>query len=62
MGVVTFEYHARTETEIETMKNLLLAAVAAFGLVAAIVPAAHAQSTVAGDQQATRMQQTGTLR
>jgi hypothetical protein len=49
------------------MKNMILAAVAALGLTAAVVPAAanaasfHNGSTVAGDAQATRMQQTGTL-
>jgi hypothetical protein len=43
------------------MKNLLLAAIAAFGLAAAVMPAAHAQSSIAGDQQATRMQQTGAI-
>ena len=48
------------------MKNLILAAVAAFSLSAAILPAAnaaifHSNSTVAGDAQATRMQQTGSL-
>lgn len=41
------------------MKNLFLAALAAISLTAAIAPAANAQSTVAGDQKATRMQQTG---
>jgi hypothetical protein len=43
------------------MKNLLLAAVAAFSLTAAILPAANAASSVAGGAQATRMQQTGAL-
>lgn len=41
------------------MKNLTLAALAALSLSAAVVPAANAASTVAGDAQATRMQQTG---
>ena len=41
------------------MKNMILAAVAALSLTAAIVPAAQAASTVAGDAQATRLQQTG---
>jgi hypothetical protein len=41
------------------MKNLILAAIAALSLTAAIVPAAFAKSTVAGDSAATRMQQTG---
>jgi hypothetical protein len=41
------------------MKKLTLAAFAALSLTAAIVPAANAASTVAGDAQATRVQQTG---
>jgi hypothetical protein len=41
------------------MKNLILAAFAALSLTAAIAPVAHANSTVAGDAQATRQQQTG---
>jgi hypothetical protein len=41
------------------MKNIFLAAVAVLGLAAAIVPAANAKSTIAGDATATRMQQTG---
>jgi hypothetical protein len=42
------------------MKNMILAAIAALGLATAVVPdAANAASTVAGDAQATRMQQTG---
>jgi hypothetical protein len=41
------------------MKNMILAAVAALSLTAAIVPAANAASSVAGDAQATRTQQTG---
>jgi hypothetical protein len=41
------------------MRNLVLAAIAALSLTAAIVPAANAASSVAGDQQATRQQQTG---
>jgi hypothetical protein len=43
-----------------SMKNMILAAVAALGLATAFVPvAANAASTVAGDTQATRVQQTG---
>jgi hypothetical protein len=42
-----------------TMKNFILAAFAALSLIAAIVPAANARSTIGGDAQATRMQQTG---
>jgi hypothetical protein len=45
--------------EDHSMKNLVLAALAALSLSAAVVPAANAASTVAGDAQATRMQQTG---
>ncbi len=41
------------------MKNLFLAAVAALSLSAAIVPAANAKSTVAGDTNSTLFQQTG---
>jgi hypothetical protein len=46
------------------MKNLILAAFATLSLTAAIAPVANAAvfhngSTVAGDAQATRMQQTG---
>jgi hypothetical protein len=41
------------------MKNLILVAIAALSLTAAIVPAANANSTIAGDSQATRQQQTG---
>jgi hypothetical protein len=41
------------------MKNFILAAFAALSLTAAVVPVANAHSTVAGDAQATRMQQTG---
>jgi hypothetical protein len=43
------------------MKNLILAAFAALSLSAAVVPAAFAHSTIAGDALATRMQQTGQL-
>jgi hypothetical protein len=43
------------------MKNMILAAFAALSLTAAIVPAANANSTIAGDPQATRMQQTGSF-
>jgi len=47
-----------------SMKNLILAAFAILSLTAAIVPAAivpaaNARSTIAGDAQATRLQQTG---
>ena len=42
-----------------SMKNVILAAFAALCLTAAIVPAANANSTIAGDAQATRQQQTG---
>jgi hypothetical protein len=45
--------------EDHSMKNLMLAALAALSLTAVIVPAANARSTVGGDTQATRMQQTG---
>jgi hypothetical protein len=45
--------------EDHSMKNLMLAALAALGLTVAVVPAANAASTIAGDVQATRMQQTG---
>jgi hypothetical protein len=41
------------------MKNMMLAALAALSLAAAIAPAANANSTVADDAKATRMQQTG---
>jgi hypothetical protein len=41
------------------MKKMILAAVAALSFGAAIVPAANAASTIAGDAQATRQQQTG---
>jgi hypothetical protein len=41
------------------MKNLVLAAFAVLSLTAAIAPVAKAASTIAGDAQATRMQQTG---
>jgi hypothetical protein len=42
-----------------SMKNLILAVFAALSLTAAVVPVASAHSSVAGDAQATRMQQTG---
>ena len=42
-----------------SMKNMILAAVAALGLATAVVPVAANASTVAGDAQATRVQQTG---
>ena len=41
------------------MKNLILAALAAISLTAAIAPVTNARSTLAGDAQATRQQQTG---
>jgi hypothetical protein len=41
------------------MKNMFLAAIAALSLAAAVAPAANAASSVSGDAQATRMQQTG---
>lgn len=41
------------------MKNIFLAAFAALTLIAASAPLANAASTIAGDAQATRMQQTG---
>ena len=41
------------------MKNMILAAFAALSLTAAIVATANANSTIAGDAQATRQQQTG---
>jgi hypothetical protein len=41
------------------MRNMILAAFAVLSLTAAIVPAANAKSTIAGDAQATRQQQTG---
>jgi hypothetical protein len=40
------------------MKNLLLAAIAALSF-SVIAPVANAASTIAGDTQATRMQQSG---
>jgi hypothetical protein len=40
------------------MTNLILAAFAALSITAAIAPAAKATSTIAGDAQATRLQQT----
>jgi hypothetical protein len=41
------------------MKNLILAAFAALSLIIAVAPVANAASTIAGDAQATRIQQTG---
>jgi hypothetical protein len=41
------------------VKNLILAAFAAFSLTAAVASIANAASTIAGDAQATRLQQTG---
>jgi hypothetical protein len=41
------------------MKNLILAAFAVLSLSVAVAPA-FARSTIAGDAQATRLQQTGT--
>jgi hypothetical protein len=48
------------------MKNIILAAFAALSLTAAVAPIANAAtfhngSTVAGDAQATRMEQTGSF-
>jgi hypothetical protein len=49
------------------MKHMILAAIAALGLATAVVPAAanaanfHNASTIGGDAQATRRQQTGSL-
>ena len=43
-----------------SFKNLMFAALAALSPSAAVVPA-HAHSTIAGDAQATRVQQTGQL-
>ena len=43
-----------------SFKNLMFAVLGALSLSAAVVPA-YAHSTVAGDAQATRMQQTGQL-
>ena len=42
-----------------TMKNFIAATFAALSLTVAIVPAASARSTIGGDAQATKMQQTG---
>ena len=41
------------------MKNLILAAFAALSLSAAVVPAAFAHSTIAGDSLATQTQRYG---
>jgi hypothetical protein len=42
------------------MKTTILAVVAALGLATTVIPiGANAASTIAGDAQATRMQQTG---
>jgi hypothetical protein len=41
------------------MKNLILAAFAALSLAAAIAPVANAATTIGGNAEATRMQQTG---
>lgn len=46
---------------MNSLKNLMFGALAVLSLSAAVVPA-YAVSTVAGDAQATRMQQTGQLR
>jgi len=49
------------------IKNIILAAIAALGLATAVVPAAanaanfHNASTIGGNAQATRRQQTGSL-
>ena len=45
---------------MKSFKNMMFAALAALSLSAAVVPA-YAHSTIAGDAQATRMQQTGQL-
>jgi len=45
--------------EDHSMKNLMLAAFAALSLTPAVVSAANAASTVTGDTQATRLQQSG---
>jgi hypothetical protein len=45
---------------MKNLKNMIFAALAAMSLSAAVVPA-YAHSTIAGDAQATRMQQTGQL-
>jgi hypothetical protein len=44
----------------DTMKKLMLAAVAALSVSVSVASLANAASSVAGDEQATRMQQTGT--
>jgi hypothetical protein len=41
------------------MKSFILAAIAALSLATAVAPTAYARSMIAGDAQATRMQQTG---
>jgi hypothetical protein len=41
------------------MKKMMLAAMAALSLTVSVASLANAASTVAGDAQATRMQQTG---
>jgi hypothetical protein len=42
------------------MKNMILAVVAVLGLATAVIPiAANANSSIADDAKATRMQQTG---
>lgn len=43
------------------MKKMILAAFAVISLASAAAPAAFAQSTVGGDAQATRAQQTGSF-
>jgi len=59
------EYRHPLYLEVRSpMKNMILAAFAALSLTAAIAPVANAAvfhngSTIAGDAQATRMQQTG---
>jgi Tfp pilus assembly major pilin PilA len=45
---------------MKTLKNLMIAAVAALSLSAVVIPA-YAHSTVAGDAAATQMQRTGQL-
>ena len=51
--------HRKPEQGNMTMKNFIIATFAALSLTVAIVPAASAHSTIGGDAQATRMQQTG---
>jgi hypothetical protein len=48
-----------SQQERISMKNVILVAFAVLSLTAAMVPTANANSTIAGDAQATRQQQTG---